>query len=154
MKKVVYIVGILALLLVVLWYSFSIMEISHISLSSYVDAQPAIKAGWLPVWLPKSAYEISESHDIDSNISFTKFRFSARENIGESFCSAIDKKRLRVPEDRYIKRFPLFVSEIHEELLANNNLRFYCCSESQWVRYLAINEKENFAYSWTMPIDK
>lgn len=153
MKKVIYIVGIIALLFVVLLYLFSSIEVSHISFSSYVEAQPSIKAGWLPAWLPKSAYDISESHDIDSNISWTKFRFSAKEKFWEPFCSAIDQKRLNVPEDRYVKRFPLFVRKIHKELVANNSLQFYYCSEAQWERYLAISEKENLAYSWTMPMD-
>jgi hypothetical protein len=127
------------------------MEITRISFSSYDDAQPAIQAGWLPEWLPKSAYEISESHDIDSNISWTKFRFSTSERFREPFCTSVDKQRVRVPDVRYVKRFPVFVREMHKELTVNTNLQFYDCSEAQWERYLAINGKNNLAYSWAIP---
>lgn len=150
-KKVSYFVGVPILLLGALLYSFLSTEITHISFQSYEDAQPAIQAGWLPEWLPKSAYEISESHDIDSNISWTKFGFSTSESFREPFCISVDKQRIRFPDVRYVKRFPVFVREMHKELTVNSGLQFYDCSESQWERYLAINGNNNFAYSWAMP---
>lgn len=150
-KKISCFVGILGPLLVVLWYLFSYTEISRISFSSYNDAKPAIQAGWLPKWLPKSAYEINESHDIDSNISWTKFRFSNSEPFYEPCCRSVDKRRVRLPDIRYIKRFPEFVRDIHNELSTNTNLQVYDCSEPQWERYLVINKEANIAYSWAVP---
>ena len=150
-KKISYFVGMPVLLLGVLWYSFLRMEITRISFQSYKDAQPAIQAGWLPEWLPKSAYEISESHDIDSNISWTKFGFTTSERFQEPFCISVDKQRIHVPDVMYVKRFPVFVREMHKELTVNSGLQFYDCSESKWERYLAINWNSNLAYSWAMP---
>lgn len=150
-KKGSCFVGVPILLLVVLWYFLSRMEITSISFSSYDDAQSAIQAGWLPEWLPKSAYEINESHDIDSNISWTSFRFLKSEKFYEPFCSSVDKQQIHVPNVRYIKRFPVFVQDMHNELTTNTNLQFYNCNELQQERYLAINKKINLAYSWVIP---
>jgi hypothetical protein len=154
-KKITCFLGVLLLLLAVSWYLLSSMEISDISFSSYADAQPAIQAGWLPKWLPKSAYEINESHDIDSNISWTRFRFLISEKFQESVCSSVDKRSVRFPDVRYINRFPVFVRDMYRDLTANTNLQFYDCSESHCERYLAIsvNEKNNLAYSWAIPKD-
>lgn len=150
-KKVSFFVGVPVVLLLMLWYTLAFNEITSIAFSSYEAAKPSIQAGWLPEWLPKSAYEINESHDIDSNITWTKFRFSKTESFHAPFCSSIDKQRVRIPDDRYIKRFPVFVREMHKELTANTDLQFYDCSEPKWERYLAINDKNNLAYSWAIP---
>lgn len=150
-KKSTYFVGASVLLLVVVWYLLSRMEITCVSFPSYDDAQPAIEAGWLPKWLPRSAYDINESHDIDSNISWMSFHFSKSERFYEPFCSVVEKQRTRIPDVRYVKRFSIFVQEMHNELITNTNLQFYDCSEPQWERYLAINERENLAYSWIIP---
>ena len=39
----------------------------------------AIQRGWLPTSLPDSAYDIAESHDLDTNTGGGSFRFDARD---------------------------------------------------------------------------
>ena len=40
----------------------------------------AVSRGWLPDWLPKSAVEIEEAHDVDTNISALQLTFSPSED--------------------------------------------------------------------------
>jgi len=40
-----------------------------------VKDQQAIQKGWVPSILPKSAYEITETHDLDKNTLFGSFKY-------------------------------------------------------------------------------
>ena len=71
-----------------------------------VKEQKAMEGGWIPKNLPPSAYDIAETHDIDTNIIVGKFAYKERDEIdflkglkesndtyiGENFLFKIDKK--------------------------------------------------------------
>jgi hypothetical protein len=65
-------------------------------------ADGAIERGWLPDQLPDSAFDITESHDLDTNTGSGSFHFHAED--ADSFraklqpASAGDVQRFRDPE--------------------------------------------------------
>jgi hypothetical protein len=44
-----------------------------------VKDQQAIEKGWIPAILPKSAYEITETHDLDKNTLFGSFKYKEQD---------------------------------------------------------------------------
>jgi len=44
-----------------------------------VKDQQAIEKGWIPAILPKSAYEITETHNIDTNELFGSFKYKEKD---------------------------------------------------------------------------
>jgi hypothetical protein len=46
---------------------------------SLAEAQEDIQKGWIPPFLPPSAYSISDSHDLDINVGSGTFRFEPKE---------------------------------------------------------------------------
>lgn len=138
--------------LVVVYCFLPRMEITSASFASYEHARPGIDAGWLPDWLPKSAHNVRESHDIDSNFTWLMFQFSASDPFFDSACDPINREDLRFPEDRYARRFPAFVQQLRRDVMENSELHLYRCDDSAWDRYLAIDQKSSAAYSWGWPL--
>ena len=149
-KKIAYVTLVIACVLMVLAYLSSRMEIMSASFTDYADAQSSMQAGWLPSWLPESAYEIDESHDIDSNVTWVKFRYSTSERFFEVPCRLIDKDEVSLPKENYIKRFPDFVVEMYADIKVAESLHFYSCEDGMRSRYLALKEAEGIAYSWSL----
>ena len=52
-----------------------VMEASYSSLAE-AKAQGAVERGWVPAWLPESARELKEKHDLDTNSSILRFAYS------------------------------------------------------------------------------
>jgi len=46
-----------------------------------VKEQKAIESGWIPKNLPSSAYDIAETHDLDTNIIVGKFSYHERDEV-------------------------------------------------------------------------
>jgi len=47
-----------------------------------VKENQAIKKGWVPAILPNSAYDITETHDLDSNTLFGSFNYKEQDEAG------------------------------------------------------------------------
>jgi hypothetical protein len=149
-KKIAYLVFTVAALLAVGIYFFTSIEITSTSFDSYQDVisnPERLNAGWLPSWLPKSAYRIKESHDIDTNESWLTFSFSKSDDFYSSACKPITKEEAELPSDRNIKQFPEFVSIMNKQLHNNSSLAFYIC-EGIGPRHLAIDMQLSVAYIW------
>jgi hypothetical protein len=58
----------------------------------------AVSRGWIPAWLPRSAVEIHEIHNLDTNRSMLAFRFvgSDRIELG-TLCEQDDPVKLKDP---------------------------------------------------------
>jgi hypothetical protein len=56
-------------------FFFSDVQINKYSSIAAVKEQGAIDRGWVPSILPKSAYEITETHDLDKNELFGSFKY-------------------------------------------------------------------------------
>jgi hypothetical protein len=67
-----------ALLLVLVVASSRYLERPRSSFATYAEAEAAgmFKAGWLPSYLPKSATNIEERHDIDTNNVWASFSYA------------------------------------------------------------------------------
>lgn len=151
-KKIVAFAFAIAVLLVVSIYFFTSLEITSAAYDSYQDVisdPERLKAGWLPIWLPKSAYRIKESHDIDTNQSWLTFSFFESDDFFTSACKRITKNEAKLPYDRNIKRFPEFVSIINDQIHNNTSLIFYIC-EGIGPKHLAIDMQIRVAYVWSL----
>ncbi len=76
---------------------FADVQINKYEDIEVVKKQKAIQNGWIPAILPKSSYEITETHDIDANTLFGSFKY--KEEDEESFMQNLmgmddDKKTL------------------------------------------------------------
>lgn len=124
------------------------MEITYSFFENFNAADVSIKAGWIPKWIPASSYNIEESHDIDSNVSWIKFTYY---NFGESElsqCVLGSVSDMKIPERRYIRRFPRFVTEMVDLMKSMDQLEFYICDNGN--SYLVIYREENTAFSWNL----
>ena len=60
---------------------FPEVEINRYDSLETVQKQKAIENGWIPKNLPSSAYEIVETHDVDTNTIFGKFFYKEKDEI-------------------------------------------------------------------------
>lgn len=76
MKKMI--IAILLFFVAVFWMLntyFSDLQINKYPTLQAVKDDKAIERGWVPGLLPDSAYDIEETHDLDSNQLFGKFYY-------------------------------------------------------------------------------
>ena len=99
----------LAIYLVLTNY-FPNVEINRYDSFETVKEKQAMEKGWIPKILPLSAYDIVETHDIDSNTVFGKFSYKESDEmkflshlkesnetyVGDVFLFKIDKNKNRV----------------------------------------------------------
>jgi len=77
----------LILSFLVLGYVVFIQRYSDAQINKYEDIQvvkenQAIQKGWVPAILPDSAYEITETHDLDANTLFGNFKYKEQDEAG------------------------------------------------------------------------
>ena len=71
----------------VLGYVVFIQRYSNVQINKYEDIEvvkenKAIQQGWVPAILPSSAYEITETHDLDKNTLFGNFKYKEKDEAG------------------------------------------------------------------------
>jgi len=64
-----------ALVFFILYSTFEDVQINKYPTMEEVKEDNALDRGWIPAVLPDSAYEISETHDIDTNQLFGSFNY-------------------------------------------------------------------------------
>lgn len=132
-------------------------EVASSTYESYTEAQAAGALGkgkWLPLWLPITATEIWETHDIDTNESWLHFTFSGTLHELKQQCQKVTREQIMLPSERNLKGFPQFVREALARLQSNPNteFQFYRCRESDGQeRFVAIQLTASTAYSCVMP---
>ncbi len=91
------------------------MQISKYSNLQEVKNNAAIQGGWIPAILPDSAYDIVESHDLDTNTIFGSFKY--KEEDEETFI-----QNLTDLNDRdHILQWENFLFKVDKEL---NSVKF------------------------------
>lgn len=76
MKKILIAVALFTILIFLLInQNFEDMQISKYETLEEVKNNKAIQGGWIPAILPASAYDIVESHDLDTNTIFGSFKY-------------------------------------------------------------------------------
>ena len=111
MKKILLIILLVFLTIyLVLTSYFPNTEINKYDSLESVNEKKAIAEGWIPKILPASAYDIVETHDVDTNTVFGKFSYKEKDEEtflsklkesndmyeGENFLFKVDKKKNRV----------------------------------------------------------
>lgn len=94
-----------------------------------------ITAWWVPDWLPKSATNIYEKHNIDTNEMFMEFSFSLDDNFYND-CKKLSNEN--VVYSRYST----------DMLKDNNSILFFNCSNDNDV--FGVDFESSKAYYWTL----
>ena len=80
MKKILIAVALFSILIFLLInHTFEDMQISKYESLEEVKNNTAIQGGWIPAILPESAYDIVESHDLDTNTIFGSFKYKEKD---------------------------------------------------------------------------
>lgn len=121
---------------------------------SYNDAKKANAIGegkWLPIWLPDDSFEISETHNIDTNETWLRFRFAKPMKRLDKWCKVTIKTDVRFPANGDIaKRSD--VREAIEWMRSDVAVEFYVCNDlANRYRFLVLNSARHIAYSWMLP---
>jgi len=80
MKK--WIIGILLFsvgIYLIFSYLFTDIQVNHYKSIADVHGAKAIERGWVPAILPKSAYGIVETHDLDTNELYGRFHYKQKD---------------------------------------------------------------------------
>ena len=77
----------LILSFLVLGYVVFMQRYSDVQINKYEDIEvvkenKAIQNGWIPAILPDSAYEITETHNLDANTLFGNFKYKEQDEAG------------------------------------------------------------------------
>ena len=94
MKKVIVALLLFALAVYYLLTSyFSDVQVNKYSDKETVKKNQAIEKGWVPAILPESAYDIVETHDLDTNTLFGNFRYKEKdeESLLKNMTASPDK---------------------------------------------------------------
>ena len=80
MKKII----VAMLLFILAVYYLLTSYLSDVQVNKYSDKETvkknqAIERGWVPAILPESAYDISETHDLDTNALFGSFQYREKD---------------------------------------------------------------------------
>ncbi len=70
------------LVLLMLYTNFDDLQISKYPSMDEVKEDMAIQKGWIPTIIPDSAYDIAETHDLDSNTLFGSFNYKEKDEAG------------------------------------------------------------------------
>ncbi len=119
--------GLVVLLMALLLFVFYEMETRSSSFSSYYELTakaPIEESEWFPRWMPKSAFDIKESHNIDTNYVWIVSHFDKSDRFYEVPCTSVNKDRLSIPRFEYVRRFPRFVHEAYKIIEKDKSLRF------------------------------
>jgi hypothetical protein len=111
----------------------------------------AFDSGWLPKSLPKSAYDIVEAHNIDTNEVWVKFDYlenDIEELVGD--CSYTQK--VNYPDVKRVRGFPWWPRQLTSEY-ENSNLSLYFCpkimhGQSMDKSSVAVDSKAHRAWYW------
>ncbi len=80
MKKILIAVALFSILIFLLInHTFEDMQISKYESLEEVKNNKAIQGGWIPAIIPDSAYDIVESHDLDTNTIFGRFKYKEKD---------------------------------------------------------------------------
>ena len=84
MKKIISLIFVSVCLLFFLVFSMKELDITSSSYKNYSEVASTsglFEAGWIPLWLPKTASNIQESHDVDTNESWLMFNYAASDKF-------------------------------------------------------------------------
>lgn len=119
---------------------------THYENIAQADKHGAIKRGWIPAWLPKTAHSLNEAHNIDTNWQVLTFKFDLQEEWTISHeCKEIDANIVPPPYATY-EWWPKNVPPSNSK---NSDYEYFKCDASQ--SFAAINKKKGTGCHWSLP---
>jgi len=123
---------------------------------SYSEAvsKGAVQGGWIPRYLPDSAYDIHEMHDLKTNSGWISFKFppSARNKMMERYSPLQDKRIKRISIEGV--KTPWWPADLNGQLSAGiaRKYSFYLTGRSSYREgldeYIAVDWVNSRAYVW------
>jgi hypothetical protein len=105
-------------------------------------AAGAISHGWIPHWLPKSAVEIREKHDLDTNQSMLTFRYGTEQLAFEKDCTQVDPFNPKEPPFK-VSWWP---TDVPASRFSTYRHVFYSCEGGQ--AFLALLPSSTEVFYW------
>lgn len=118
------------------------------SFDSRDELAALIATGWVPDWIPSSAFDIEESHDIDTNEVWMRFRFSKVQAFYRSpLCQPlpVDEGEKVISLDG--TRFPSSFAALQQRQASASFSWYVCGSEPLYMA--AVDESEQLAFLWS-----
>ncbi len=81
-KMLLAMIGFFGLAFILINYTFPDVTINKYNNIEAVKENTAIQQGWIPAILPDSAYDISETHNLDKNTLFGSFSYKEKDEAG------------------------------------------------------------------------
>lgn len=139
-------------LLLLLCFLLAACDWIEISENAYADYDEAMKAGaigeekWLPKFLPVSAKDIRELHNLDTNEQWVRFRFASTESEQLTHsCGGKTRSEIRLPGKDAGDWWPNPLRQGAPDPSPGEYLYFSCGA----ARYLAIRTNNNVAFFWS-----
>jgi hypothetical protein len=121
--------------------------------NKYADAQAAITAGaiqqgWIPTFLPLSATNIRERHNVDTNEVWLQFSMNSNElDIIEKSCQRIASAEIKLPRKSGGAWWPDVLKEQERDaLLQSNEYMFFYCENTGSMALRADGRKAFYWY--------
>lgn len=140
----------LLFLSIAVFYVSMRIEVTESSYNTYEEMASIsniFESGWIPSWLPKTASQIKESHDIDTNEAWMTFNFSSSDKFYTN-CQIMKRTDVLLPTKKMKNRFHNFVSNLMVAV-QNNAVVFYRCDDNI-SRFLAVDQTNIRAYIWVI----
>jgi hypothetical protein len=143
-----------ALLTVLLASGGGCSEVVGASYATYADAERAgaVARGWLPSFMPRSATDIREVHDLDTNAQWLRFRVPAGDTsvaTGAAPLPMIEARRSARKPPSAIGRW---LPELRDPPLVTPraSVRAYRhLGPGPGARCIALDTRQNEAYAWS-----
>lgn len=152
-KKILYslISGAIIIVSVFLFYGCNEKVESYYKDFNIAKKTGAIEEGWIPKFIPNSAYNIREIHDLDTNEVWIGFKIPSSTEIFFDKVEALSKNEIldKLPRTPRVKWWP---QNLKRNCYRNSNYLFYRWKNEndndKYIWYLALNKENNTIYSW------
>jgi hypothetical protein len=141
-----------SVLVIGLLYFFTRFETAMSEFATYEDAKKSGAIGeskWLPDWLPKTATNIREVHNIDTNQVWLEFRVDTASVLTAQGCEAVEKSRYR---DRLPNLAESLAAKLGHEvsvLIGQEEAQLYICTNQIGAKWGVIFQPSSRSvWSW------
>ncbi|HSW15961.1 MAG TPA: hypothetical protein VLJ86_01945 [Ramlibacter sp.] len=139
---------------VVFVYACTNLETPQASFATYEDAvkRGAMGSGkWLPTWLPQTATDIREAHNIDTNFVWLEFKQPGVLHDIKGQCQAIDQRSMEAALPNMASTFPGDIRENRARLVGSVEVEAISCSDTKMPRnWIVVRLKgDSSTYAWT-----
>ena len=143
--------SVLVIVLVMLYF-FDRAETAISKFATYEDAQKAGAIGeskWLPDWLPKTATNIHETHNIDTNQVWLEFRVDTASALTAQGCEAVEKSGYKDKLPNLAESLATKLGHDTSALISEEQTLLYSCRSQTKTRWGVIFQPSSRSvWSW------